>query len=166
VTASEPHAVVNALAPDEAREALARCCGSARWVAGMLVRRPFPSTEALHIAADEVWQALGRADFLEAFAAHPKIGEKKAGPTSAWSAEEQGGVASSGAGVAGTLVALNAAYVTRFGYIFIICATGKTAGEILVAGQSRLANDPETELAVAAAEQARITHLRLEKLAR
>jgi OHCU decarboxylase len=166
VTASEPHAVVNALPPDDAREALARCCGSARWVAGMLGRRPFASNEALHAAADEVWQGLGPADFLEAFAAHPKIGEKKTSATSAWSAQEQARASDASTDAASALRALNETYDQRFGHIFIICATGKTAGEILTALRARLSNDPDTELAVAAAEQARITHLRLEKLAR
>jgi OHCU decarboxylase len=165
---AEAHAVVNALAPEEARQALERCCGSARWVAGMLARRPFPSTAALHAAADDVWRSLGPTDFLEAFAHHPKIGEKKAGaaPTSAWSAEEQSRAAAAPADTAAALAALNQTYAARFGYIFIICATGRAADEIVAALRARLGNDPDTELAIAAAEQARITHLRLEKLAR
>jgi OHCU decarboxylase len=157
---------VNGLAPEEARQALARCCGSSRWVAAMLARRPFPSTAALHAAADEVWRGLGRTDVLEAFASHPRIGE---GATSAWSAEEQARAAASTAAApqtAATLRALNDAYAARFGYIFIICATGKSADEVLAALRARLANDPDTELGVAATEQAHITRLRLEKLAR
>jgi len=161
--AREPHALVNALAPAEAREALARCCGSSRWVAGMLARRPFASTDALHAAADEVWRALSPADLLEAFACHPRIGQR---PTSAWSAEEQARAAAGGTDAAAALRDLNEAYFARFGYIFIICATGKSADEILAALRARLPNDPATELTVAAAEQARITRLRLEKLTR
>jgi 2-oxo-4-hydroxy-4-carboxy-5-ureidoimidazoline decarboxylase len=167
-TGAEPHAVVNALPPEDARQALERCCGAARWVAGMLARRPFASGAALHAAADEVWRSLGPADFVEAFSHHPKIGEKKIGaaPTSAWSAEEQSRAAAAPADTAAALGALNQAYAARFGYIFIICATGRSADEIVAALRARLGNDPDTELAVAAAEQARITHLRLEKLAR
>jgi 2-oxo-4-hydroxy-4-carboxy-5-ureidoimidazoline decarboxylase len=170
-TGAEPHAVVNALPPEEARDALARCCGSARWVAGMLARLPFPSTAALHAAADDVWRSLGAADFLEAFAHHPKIGERTAAktgaaPTSTWSAEEQSRAAAAPADTAAMLAALNQAYAARFGYIFIICATGRSADEIVGALRARLGNDPDAELSIAAAEQARITHLRLEKLAR
>jgi len=161
-----PHALLNALSPDEARAALARCCGSGRWVAGMLARRPFASPEDLHAAADDAWRALGRDDFLEAFAAHPRIGEtsgEKAGGT--WSADEQARAAGRSADDAAALRALNQAYAERFGYIFIICATGKTAPEILAALRARLPNDGESELAVAAAEQAKITRIRLERLA-
>jgi 2-oxo-4-hydroxy-4-carboxy-5-ureidoimidazoline decarboxylase len=189
----EPHALLDALAPEEARQALTRCCGSGAWVAGMLARRPFGSTAALHAAADAVWGALGRADFLEAFSHHPPIGggdaavdsrgglgrrqegadepiaerrEGAGGATRAWSAEEQARVAEAGAQAAAELRALNQSYAARFGYIFIVCATGKSADELLALLRVRLENPPEIELGVAAAEQAKITHLRLDKLAR
>ena len=164
-----PHALLNALAPEEAGRALVRCCGSSRWVSGMLARRPFSSGDDLHAAADAVWAGLGRDDFLEAFAHHPQIGGGAGGApaaTRAWSAEEQGRAGTGSADDAAALRALNQAYAERFGYIFIICATGKSAAEILAALRARLGHDPDTELGVAAAEQARITHLRLEKLAR
>jgi OHCU decarboxylase len=153
---------VNQLAPEEARQALARCCGSSRWVAAMLSRRPFLTTAALYAAAEEVWGTLARTDLLEAFASHPRIGDRA---TSAWSAEEQARAAAGGAETTASLRALNDAYAARFGYIFIICATGKSADEVLAALRARLENDAETELKVAAAEQALITRLRLEKLA-
>ncbi|HET6150237.1 MAG TPA: 2-oxo-4-hydroxy-4-carboxy-5-ureidoimidazoline decarboxylase [Polyangia bacterium] len=171
--AGAPHAVLNALPMEAARQALASCCGARRWVAGMLARRPFASSEALHAAAAEVWQGLERADFLEAFAHHPRIGERAdaraadaaAATGRAWSAEEQARAAAA-PDEATRLRALNQEYAERFGYIFIICATGKSAAEILAALRARLPHDPEAELAIAAAEQAQITHLRLEKLAR
>jgi OHCU decarboxylase len=168
-----PHAALNALPPAQARTALESCCGARRWVEGMLARRPFASTEALQAAAGQIWRQLDRADFLEAFAHHPRIGDRAdpRGPATdagrAWSAEEQSRAAARADGDdAAALRALNQEYAARFGYIFIICATGKSADEIRAALRARLANDPDTELGVAAAEQAQITHLRLERLAR
>jgi OHCU decarboxylase len=159
-------AVLNALSDEAARDALARCCAAHRWVDAMLATRPFASSEALHACADLVWATLERPDFLEAFAQHPAIGAR-AEALSAWSAEEQARAAASGNAEGATeLQALNEAYAARFGYTFIVCATGKTADDILAALRARLHNDATTELAVAAAEQARITHLRLQKLAR
>jgi 2-oxo-4-hydroxy-4-carboxy-5-ureidoimidazoline decarboxylase len=166
--AAEPHELVNALSDEAARAALTRCCGSVRWVAAMMARRPFPSTAALMAAADEAWAALGRDDFLEAFAHHPAIGSSGGGAalkeTAAWSREEQARVADAGEETWQRLRAANEAYRTRFGYIFIICATGKSGPEMLSLLEGRLHNDPERELAVAAGEQAKITKLRLAKL--
>jgi len=158
---SEAHAVLNALAPAEARAALARCCGSSRWVAGMLVRRPWASTEALHADAGQVWRALGGADWREAFAAHPRIGGEGG---DGWSRQEQAQVGQAAADTRAALRAANDRYFERFGYIFIVCATGRSAEQMLALLQARLGNDPARELALAAEEQARITHLRLEKL--
>jgi 2-oxo-4-hydroxy-4-carboxy-5-ureidoimidazoline decarboxylase len=160
-----PHAWLNELPPEEARQALERCCGARRWVEGMLAARPFASPAVLHEAADAVWAALGPSDFLEAFAHHPAIGGP-AGALSAWSSEEQARAGEGTASVTAELRALNEAYAARFGYTFIICATGKTAPEILAQLRARLGNERDAELRVAAAEQASITHLRLEKLAR
>lgn len=160
-----PHAWLNALPAEEARRALARCCGARRWVDGMLATRPFASPAALHQAADAVWAALGPADFLEAFAHHPAIGAR-ADAIGAWSSEEQARAAEGAAAVAAELQALNEAYAARFGYTFIICATGKSAPEVLAHLRARLGNDADAELRTAAAEQASITHLRLEKLSR
>ena len=163
---TSPSAVLNTLSVEAAREALARCCGSRRWVDAMLAARPFASSEALHEFADRVWATLDGPDFLEAFAQHPAIGARPEA-LSAWSAEEQARAAASGnTEGAMQLQALNAAYATRFGYTFIVCATGKTADDVLASLRARLHNDATTELAIAAAEQARITHLRLEKVAR
>jgi len=171
--AGAPHAVLNALAPEAAGQALESCCGARRWVAGMLAQRPFASSAALYSAAAQVWQTMERADILEAFAHHPRIGESaaRAGAAAtatgrAWSTEEQARAAAAPQDQAAELRALNQEYAARFGFIFIICATGKSAGEILAALRARLAHDPEMELSIAAAEQAQITRLRLEKLAR
>ena len=171
-TATAPHDVINQLPAPTAREALESCCGSRRWVAEMMARRPFASTEGLLAAAAEVWQGLDPSDFLEAFTHHPRIGERAdadagAGTDTgrAWSLEEQARAAAAPHDAA-TLHALNQEYAARFGYIFIICATGKSASQILAALRARLPNSPEAELPIAAAEQAHITRLRLEKLAR
>jgi 2-oxo-4-hydroxy-4-carboxy-5-ureidoimidazoline decarboxylase len=137
----------------------------------MLTRLPFDSTAALHGAADSVWESLARADYLEAFRGHPRIGaslealEAKFEATAGWSASEQGAV--NGADRA-TLEALrdgNTAYESRFGFIFIVCATGKTAAEMLALLQARIGNEPDAEMRIAAAEQSKITKIRLEKLA-
>ena len=120
-------------------------------------------------AADEVWQSLDARDWLEAFGRHPKIGEQKAaaGQTEqerAWSAGEQSKVSEADEAAREELARLNQAYAERFGYIFIVCATGRTPAEMLSLLRARLTNDPETEITVAAEEQRRITRLRLGKL--
>ena len=164
----EPHTVLNALPEPEARAALERCCGAARWVAEMVARRPFPSTAALQADAETVWASLGREDLLEAFAHHPRIGggaaPKAAPDAQAWSRQEQARVGDADAATRAALAAANERYFERFGYIFIVCATGKSAGEMLGLLEARLPNEPTRELAVAAREQAKITRLRLEKL--
>ena len=161
---------LNALSRQAATEALSRCCGARRWVSAMLALRPFASRSAVFEAATAVWLSLGADDFQEAFAHHPQIGanidelRQKFGATADLSLSEQG--AALGASEA-TLLALragNEAYRERFGYSFIVCATGKTAQEMLALLEARLPNSPELELSVAAAEQAKITQLRLEKL--
>jgi 2-oxo-4-hydroxy-4-carboxy-5-ureidoimidazoline decarboxylase len=169
---SDPHAVLNALPADEARAALARCCGSTRWVAGMLARRPWASPTALYADAKATWAALGRDDFLEAFAHHPRIGARgdasgdqaREEGGAAWSRQEQARVGDANAETRRSLVEANERYLRRFGYIFIVCATGKSAAEMLGFLEERFCNDPARELAIAAGEQARITRLRLEKL--
>ena len=161
---------LNALPPSEARLVLQRCCGAARWVEGMLRRRPFPSAAALLQEAEAVWLELAAADFLEAFSHHPEIGasldelRRKFAATAQLSLGEQAGAVSASEATLDALRSQNQAYRTRFGYSFIVCATGKTASQMLALLQARLDNAPEVELGVAAAEQAKITRLRLEKL--
>jgi OHCU decarboxylase len=159
---------LNALPDDEAAAAFLTCCGSTRWAREMARLRPFGSQADVHTSGAEVWLALDPADWDEAFRAHPRIGERKAAPSqgaqaAAWSAQEQSAAAVEG-DVAAALAAGNRAYEERFGRIYIVCATGKTAAEMLAILRARLANDPATELRAAAAEQAKITRLRLEKL--
>jgi 2-oxo-4-hydroxy-4-carboxy-5-ureidoimidazoline decarboxylase len=141
---------------------LLECCGSAHWVRQMLAARPFESHANLEATASQVWWRLEPADWLEAFSKHPKIGEK--GKVSQWSAQEQSGMDSAAAKIANRLADLNCAYYEKFGWIFIVCATGKSAQEMLGLLEARLPNRPEEELRIAAAEQDKITHLRLRKL--
>lgn len=152
---------VNELAADAARDALTRCCASQQWVKRMLAGRPYASDQSLFQASEREWWALDRDDWLEAFAAHPRIGERTA---DAWSRDEQGGMARAGTELRLALREENAAYERRFGHVYLACATGRGAAELLADLQARLANDPEKELRVSAVEQAKITRLRLEKL--
>jgi 2-oxo-4-hydroxy-4-carboxy-5-ureidoimidazoline decarboxylase len=162
---------LDVLPPETAREALSRCCGSTRWVEAMMSRRPFGSASALRDAARAVWDALDAADYLEAFSHHPEIGADPAALRARFavaadlSSAEQSGVAGADDVTLRRLSDANRAYRARFGYIFIVCATGKSAAEMLALLRGRLSNDPATELRVAAGEQAKITELRLEKIA-
>lgn len=159
---------LDALPAAGAREALRRCCASRAWVEGMLARRPFGDDGTLFEAADEVWRELEPDDWREAFAAHPRIGERgrRGSGTAEWSREEQSGVSAAAEATRRALAEGNRAYEEKFGHVFLICATGKSGEEMLAALRERLGNDPETELRVAAEEQRKITRLRLEKLAR
>jgi 2-oxo-4-hydroxy-4-carboxy-5-ureidoimidazoline decarboxylase len=165
-----PHEVLNGLSEEAARAALERCCGARRWVHAMAARRPFASTAALQEAAAQEWERLDRADVLEAFAHHPRIGadvnelRARFAATSAWASEEQAQVKRASETVLEALRAANLAYERRFGFIFIVCASGKGADEMLALLQGRLPNPPDVELGIAAAEQAKITRLRLDKL--
>jgi OHCU decarboxylase len=160
---------LDTLPPERAAELLRSCCGATRWVSAMVARRPFGSRDAALAAADEVWRSLGPDDWREAFAHHPRIGERRStlpqdARGAAWSAGEQSGVTTASGTVQGQLAAVNREYERRFGHIFIVCATGKSAEELLALARARLRNDAETELRVAAEEQRKITRLRLEKL--
>jgi len=162
-------AAFDALPEHEAAMLLETCCGSTAWISGMTVRRPFGTLVVLLQSADELWWSLGPDDWREAFDHHPRIGEQAAAvPQSeqarGWSSEEQGGASVAGAHVRAALAAGNREYERRFGHIYLVCATGKSADELLATLETRLTNDPATELRVAAAEQAKITRLRLQKL--
>jgi OHCU decarboxylase len=154
---------LNAIDRDRAERAFLRCCGSTRWARMMTDARPFDSVEATAATADDIWLSLDRADWLEAVAAHPQIGAGGAGKAE-WSEHEQSRVAEASADVRERLASRNRDYVERFGYIFIICATGKSADEMLATLEQRLTNAPDAELRIAAEEQRRITQLRLRKL--
>jgi 2-oxo-4-hydroxy-4-carboxy-5-ureidoimidazoline decarboxylase len=153
----------------EAFNELIRCCGSRRWAERLLARRPFGSREQLLSVSDQIWHGLEKDDFLEAFSHHPKIGDvdslrKKFADTATWAEGEQKGVQGASEQTIRALADGNAAYEQKFGYIFIVCATGKTAEEMLGLLTARLDNQAERELGVAMAEQNKITHIRLEKL--
>jgi len=157
----------NALPSAQAESMLMDCCGSARWAAGVASRRPYATVEALHKAADAVWWKLGRADWLEAFSHHPQIGEKPAsGSDSArqWAEGEQAGARAASEDVKARLDRANRAYFEKFGYIYIVCATGKSAEGMLAILNQRLQNDLPSELSIAAEQQRLITRIRLEKL--
>lgn len=135
----------------------------------MAAECPFSNSNQLVVMADRVWWSLEPNDWLEAFASHPKIGEKKAARASAsetqnWVAQEQSGAGNAAEETMRSLAALNRKYEDKFGYIYIVCATGKSSEEMLANLRERLANDAETEIRIAAREQSRITKLRLGKL--
>lgn len=152
--------LLNARTPAAAEAALLDCCGSTAWAQKLAARRPFADPEALLRTADEVWAALGPDDWREAFTAHPRIGERAQGR----SAAEQAGTAHADAATLKALAEGNRAYEQRFGHVFLIRAAGRSAGEMLAALRERLTNDPDTELRVAAGQQAEITRLRLAAL--
>jgi 2-oxo-4-hydroxy-4-carboxy-5-ureidoimidazoline decarboxylase len=162
-------AELDAMPKHQASELLAECCGASRWVAGMLARRPFKSRAAVLSTADEIWRSLDSSGWREAFSHHPRIGERKSAVPqsergSAWAAGEQSGVEHADDDVRRALAATNREYERRFGYIYIVFATGKSAEEMLALACQRLQNDPDVELRVAAEEQRKITRLRLDKL--
>ena len=159
----------NALPVAKAREELLRCCGCARWADAVLAARPYKDKGALLAAADAAWEKAGKKERLEAFAHHPRIGGKDAlrakfAATSAWAQSEQAGAAAADEAVLDALALGNAEYEAKFGHIFIVCATGKSAAEMLDLLKSRLPNDANTEIGVAAREQGKINKIRLEKL--
>jgi len=159
---------LNQIPREDALVALSRCCGSHAWVDQMIDGRPFSSVEALHALARDAWWSLGEDDWLEAFASHPQIGDRDVVSNQrvagAWERREQAGAADSDPELAQRLAVLNERYRARFGFIFIICATGKSAAEMLANLESRLHHDRGIELRVAAEEQRLITEIRLNKL--
>ncbi len=160
---------LNNLSTDKANEEFFKCCGSATWASQLAHKKPFKNKAELINASNHIWANCSSQDGLEAFTHHPKIGdlknlEKKFASTKEWAGGEQSGVNTA---THNTLVALaegNEAYEKKFGYIFIVCATGKTAEEMLALLKARLTNDATTELNIAMNEQNKITHIRLEKL--
>jgi 2-oxo-4-hydroxy-4-carboxy-5-ureidoimidazoline decarboxylase len=159
----------DALPADEAAAALRKCCGSERWVLGVLGERPFGDRLALDAAVSRQFDALQREDWLEAFSHHPRIGDRKldaaaATKTESWSAQEQAGTQGAEQETMDRLRAGNVAYEQRFGHVYLVCATGKTAAEMLAMLDQRLGHGADEELLVAATEQRKITAIRLEKL--
>ena len=159
----------NALTYEEALKDLQRCCGARRWTSQMVARRPFHSVDEVFAAADQLWAGCNREDVLEAFRHHPKIGDvaslrSRFATTKQWAEGEQAGVRAAAEDVLKKLAAGNEAYELKFGFIFIVCATGKTAEEMLALLEERLQNPPAMELKIAAGEQAKILRIRLGKL--
>jgi OHCU decarboxylase len=159
---------LNELVSDQAEAEFVKCCGSTRWSQAMTAIRPFKSIDDLLAKADSVWWSLDQEDWLEAFRSHPKIGEKKAAAVQSeqaqsWSAQEQSAASRATPEVMSALAEGNREYEQRFGFIYIVCATGKSSEELLKVLEARLKNDSETELRNAADEQRKITRLRLEK---
>ena len=150
---------LNSLSDLRAIEEFTRVCGSREWARAMESSRPFESVPELVSRAEEVWDALSREGKLEAFAAHPRIGDK---PASAWSRDEQKAVTDPE--IILKLRSKNRLYEERFGHVFLICATGKGAAEILSELEARLPNPPEREFEIACLEQVKIMRLRMEKL--
>ncbi len=160
---------LDTLPPDDARAALRACCASTKWVEAMQAKRPFDHVAAVFEAADAAWAATGPEDWMEAFRAHPRIGEKKAAAPQSqvakrWSAGEQRGMDVATDAQKQAMSEANRAYEERFGFTYIVCATGKSAEEMVALAKARLAHERDQELAVAAAEQHQITRIRLEKL--
>jgi 2-oxo-4-hydroxy-4-carboxy-5-ureidoimidazoline decarboxylase len=155
----------NQAADDERlRSALQECCAAMSWVDRIIAGRPYQDEAALLAASDAATAALDGTGLDEALAGHPRIGERAAAGHGAWSRQEQSGVAGAGADVRAELADANAAYEQKFGQVYLVCATGKSAEELLVVCRSRLTNDPDTERAVVRSELASINRLRLAKL--
>jgi OHCU decarboxylase len=166
---TKPLDEINKASAAEAESALIDCCGSKRWAFMMALSRPFESEEAMIEKAREIWNDLENSDWLEAFASHPKIGSRKAAErqkvrAAEWSQAEQAGVSDADQTVRDKLEQMNVRYEDRFGYIFIVCASGKSADEMLEICSSRLKNNRKKEILVAAEEQRKITEIRLRKL--
>ena len=156
---------LNALDLLAARAALERCCGARRWIDGMLARRPFAGESDLFGAALEIWERLGAEDWKEAFAHHPRIGDLSS-LRDRWAGAEQAGSARASEE---TLLALkegNDAYFDKFGFIFIVNASGKSAADMLEILRRRLPRPIGEEIKEAAEQHAAITRLRLEKMLR
>lgn len=161
---------LNSCTRQQLEEEFTKCCGSSRWVEKMLGKRPFKDQEHLFFESEAIWfNECTEKDWLEAFTHHPKIGdlkslEKKFATTKGWASNEQSGVAKANQQTMQELADLNQRYENKFGYIFIVCATGKSADEMLAILKSRINNSTEEELKIAMTEQNKITRIRLEKM--
>ncbi len=160
---------LNTLSKNQLRQELFKCCGSHAWVDRMLNFFPADDMAELLYDAEDQWYECGEADWLEAFTHHPKIGDmdslkKKFATTAGWASGEQGAVAHASEETLHALAKGNAAYEKKFGFIFIVCATGKSADEMLQLLNERLPNSREEEIKIAMDEQNKITQIRLQKL--
>jgi OHCU decarboxylase len=155
----------NALSREDAERQLHACCASSAWASRVAARRPFADVHSMLEAAEEAWQELGPSAWLEAMEGHPRIGES-GGRSPASSEREQSGIKSATEETMAALAEDNRRYEARFGHVFLISASGRSADEILAALRQRMRNSPETEVRVAADEHRKITRLRLERLLR
>lgn len=157
----------NAADPQSAMNAMMNCCGAPRWAEAMAGRRPILTSNELREAADRCWNMMTEPDWMEAFAHHPRIGERKTSPpshqSSVWSAQEQSSTQSAADAVLSALAEGNARYEETFGFTYIVCATGKSTEEMLRILENRLANTHQAELREAAEQQRQIMHIRLAK---
>lgn len=154
----------NALPRREAEAVLARCCASARWAAEVARGRPYPSLAAVHAASDAALARLDECDVDEAMAGHARIGEPATGADGAWSRREQSRVATATDDVRAALAEGNRVYEARFGHVYLVCASGRDAEELLALLRERLDNDPVTERRVLRQELAAINRVRLDRL--
>ncbi|MBQ4832925.1 2-oxo-4-hydroxy-4-carboxy-5-ureidoimidazoline decarboxylase [Pseudoalteromonas sp. MMG010] len=160
---------LNDLSKHQAQQELTHCCVAPRWVEGMMALWPFNTQEQIFTSAETVWQQLGESDYLAAFEGHPQIGDlstlsKKYAATADKAGHEQSAMSEADKHTLEQMIRLNHAYLEKFGFIFIVCATGKSAAQMLTLIEQRINNDRDEELMIAAGEQAKITKIRLEKL--
>lgn len=155
---------LNRLPEDAVRQALRGCCSAGRWVDAVTAARPFAGAAALLAASDAAAAGLTDADLRDALDGHPRIGDRRAAAGDGWSSQEQAGVRDADAGLRQALDEGNAEYEPRFGHIYLACATGRSASELLAFLRERLGNDPQTEWGVVATELAKINQIRLRKL--
>ena len=157
----------NALAAEEAAAEILPCCGSREWARALTSERPFATADALFSTSDRIWSALSESEWREAFRSHPRIGQQHAQAATAqslaWSRDEQRAAVMPDDAVKLALAEANRHYEERFGHIFIVCAAGKSAAEILALLNARMQNDAATELLQAAEQQRQITQLRLRR---
>jgi OHCU decarboxylase len=160
-------AAFNTMPAESAEAALLHCCAAIRWARGVTALRPFTNPEALYAAADGVWATMQEPDWMEAFRSHPRIGERKVAQASAqskaWSTQEQASVNTAQSEILAKLAAGNARYEELYGFTYIVCATGKSADEMLAILRRRLASDRQSELREAAEQQRQIMQIRLRK---
>ena len=160
---------LNTLPIDQANHLFLQCCTSEKWIEKMVASRPFTDSNSLRDTADNIWKHLSEKDYLQAFEGHPKIGDvgslkAKYANSKELASGEQSGASSATDEIIAELANSNSAYEEKYGFIFIVCATGKSATEMLALLQDRLNNDRQKELEIASEEQRKIFHLRLEKL--
>jgi 2-oxo-4-hydroxy-4-carboxy-5-ureidoimidazoline decarboxylase len=157
----------NAAETQSAMQVMMDCCGAHRWAREMVDQRPIPTESGLHEAADRIWDKMMESDWMEAFSHHPRIGERKAqkasSQSSAWSSQEQSSIKTAADSVLTALTHGNARYEDKFGFTYIVCATGKTPEAMLAILRRRLTNARAAELREAAEQQRQILHIRLRK---